>query len=165
MPKITMISVRTTDEFSDVMKQMADRDKTTVSGFINTVLGKYLESQTGQELLRKDRRKFPRLHKSIPAYLELPDTPGNACFAGKITNLSMGGISLIIPRHGYGGNVERRKLSAFGVVFSLPQSSRPITIQCRSQRIQQHRLHFQVGACYDDVELASYQALQSFLCK
>ena len=69
MSKDTMISFRTTEEFSKPLKKLAKKNKTTLSGFIDAVLQDFLQSQAGQEILMQDRRRFPRQHKTIPAII------------------------------------------------------------------------------------------------
>lgn len=163
MSKGTMISIRTTEEFSDALKALAARNGTTLSGLVNSVLGDYLDFQGGKEILQQDRRRFPRLHKPIPALVTGLGEVEKKIHPCKITNLSLGGINLLVPKNGHGLLVQRRHLDDFGLVFSLPQSRHPIFIQCQAQRIQHHRQHYQIGASFDDADLPSYQALHAYL--
>ena len=157
MSKDTMISFRTTEEFSKSLKRLAKKNKTTLSGFIDAVLQDFLQSQAGQDILMQDRRRFPRQHKTIPAIIS------GSNGSSKITNLSLGGINLVVPKNEHNGALEEESLDAFDVVFALPQEDRPITIQCQGKRIFQTHDSYQVGASFDDADLDSYQALQSYL--
>ena len=163
MSKDTMISFRTTEEFSKSLKKIAKKNKTTLSGFIDAVLQDFLQSQTGQEILLQDRRRFPRQLKAIPAIISGQSGTQKHFHASKITNLSLGGINLVVPKNGDGGTLDDDALECFEVVFALPQEERPITIQCQGRRIFQTQDSYQVGASFDDADLDSYQALQSYL--
>lgn len=111
----------------------------------------------------QDRRRFPRQHKTIPAIISGTNGARKHFHASKITNLSLGGINLVVPKNEHNGALEEESLDAFDVVFALPQEDRPITIQCQGKRIFQTQDSYQVGASFDDADLDSYQALQSYL--
>lgn len=163
MSKDTMISFRTTEEFSKSLKKLAKKNKTTLSGFIDAVLQDFLQSQAGQDILLQDRRRFPRQHKAIPAIISGYKAEQKHFLASKITNLSLGGINLVVPKSGGNGALDDETLDTFEVVFALPQEDRPITIQCQGRRVFQTQDSYQVGASFDDADLSSYQALQSYL--
>jgi hypothetical protein len=163
MSKDTMISFRTTEEFSKSLKKFAKKNKVTLSGFIDAVLQDFLQSQAGQDILLEDRRRFPRQHKALPAIISGQNGSQKYFHASKITNLSLGGINLVVPKNGGGCNLVDQKLESFDVVFALPQEERPITIQCQGKRVFQTADSYQVGASFDDTDLDSYQALQSYL--
>ncbi len=163
MFKDTMISFRTTDEFSKSLKKMAKKNKVSLSGFIDAVLQEYLESQASQDRMLQDRRRFPRENQTIPAILSGPGDQKRYFHASKITSLSLGGISLVLPRNGGNGEVPKDVLESFEVVFALPQEGRPVTIQCQGRRVFQSLDSYQIGACFDDADLDSYQALQGYL--
>lgn len=163
MSKDTMISFRTTEEFSKSLKKLAKKNKTTLSGFIDAVLQDFLQSQAGQDILLQDRRRFPRQHKAIPAIISGYKAEQKHFLASKITNLSLGGINLVVPKSGGNSALDDETLDSFEVVFALPQEDRPITIQCQGRRIFQTQDSYQVGASFDDADLSSYQALQSYL--
>ena len=163
MSKDTMISFRTTEEFSKSLKKYAKKNKVTLSGFIDAVLQDFLQSQAGQDILLQDRRRFPRQHKAIPAIISGHNGAHKYFHASKITNLSLGGINLVVPKNGNSSDLADRELGCFDVVFALPQEDRPITIQCQGKRVFQTSDCYQVGASFDDTDLDSYQALQSYL--
>lgn len=163
MSKDTMISFRTTAEFSKTLKRFAKKNKVTLSGFIDAVLQDYLQSQNGQDKLPQERRKFPREHRIIPAIISGPGDRKAQFHASKITSLSLGGMSLVVPKNGGNGGIRKDVLEDFEVIFSLPQEGRPITIQCQSRRVLRGPEGHQVGASFDDADLDSYQALQGYL--
>jgi len=163
MSKDTMISFRTTEEFSKSLKKYAKKNKVTLSGFIDAVLQDFLQSQAGQDILLQDRRRFPRQHKAIPAIISGHNGSHKYFHASKKTNLSLGGINLVVPKNGTSSELADKELGAFDVVFALPQENRPITIQCQGKRVFQTSDCYQVGASFDDTDLDSYQALQSYL--
>ena len=137
MSKDTMISFRTTEEFSKSLKKYAKKNKVTLSGFIVAVLQDFLQSQAGQDILLQDRRRFPRQHKAIPAIISGHNGAHKYFHASKITNLSLGGINLVVPKNGNDSDLADKELGAFDVVFALPQEDRPITIQCQGKRVFQ----------------------------
>lgn len=163
MAKDTMISFRTTEDFSKSLKKIAKKNKVTLSGFIDAILQEFIASQAGQEILLQDRRRFPRQHKAIPAIISGQNGGAKHFHASKITNLSLGGINLMVPKNEHNSALSDAELGCFDVVFALPQEDRPITIQCQGKRIFQTHDCYQVGASFDDADLDSYQALQSYL--
>ena len=99
----------------------------------------------------------------IPAIISGYKAEQKHFLASKITNLSLGGINLVVPKSGGNGALDDETLDSFEVVFALPQEDRPITIQCQGRRVFQTQDSYQVGASFDDADLSSYQALQSYL--
>jgi hypothetical protein len=69
----------------------------------------------------------------------------------------------VVPKNGSSSDLVDKELDCFDVVFALPQEERPITIQCQGKRVFQTSDSYQVGASFDDTDLDSYQALQSYL--
>jgi hypothetical protein len=59
MSKDTMISFRTTEEFSKSLKKFAKKNKVTLSGFIDAVLQDFLQSQAGQDSCWRTGADFP----------------------------------------------------------------------------------------------------------
>lgn len=163
MPKDTMISFRTTDDFSKSLKKLAKKNKVSLSGFIDAVLKDYLESHVGKESLLQERRRFPRQQEIIPAIISSAGSEKRSLHASKITNLSLGGINLIVPKSAQNEALVKDQIDSFEVVFSLPREGKPITIQCQGAHIQQTSDAYQVGATFSDTDLDSYQALQSYL--
>lgn len=163
MTKDIMISFRTTEELNTSLKSLAKKNQSSLSAFIDSILQEYLESQAGQESLQQDRRKFPRQHEAIPAIISGCNGSKKLFHASKITNLSLGGISLTVPKDDLTDKFVNDKLGEFELVFALPQEEKAIMIQCRTKRILQDMDSYQVGASFDDTDLKSYQALQGYL--
>jgi hypothetical protein len=122
------------------------------------------QDHSGHHQRRKRRQEaVPRQHKTIPAIISGENGGRKQFHASKITNLSLGGINLVVPKNEHNGCLDDDCLENFDVVFALPQEERPITIQCQGKRVFQTQDSYQVGASFDDADLDSYQALQSYL--
>ncbi len=163
MSKGIMISFRTTAELNASLKHLAEANKTSLSGLIDEILHDYLESQNTQSSPSRDRRRFPRQHETIPAIICGRNGRQNLFHSSKITDLSLGGISITVPQDDLSDACLNERLKKFEVIFALPRQDRPISIQCQTRRIQRGMDGYQVGACFADADLNSYQALQGYL--
>lgn len=163
MSKDTMISFRTTEAFSKSLKKIAKKNKITLSAFIDVVLQNYLQSQTARESLMQERRRFPRQQQLIPAIISGTGNQRKTLHASKITNLSLSGINLLVPRNDQSETLLKDEMGSFEVVFSLPRENKPITIQCQGTRFSQTAETFLVGATFNDTDFDSYQALRGYL--
>lgn len=163
MSKGSMISFRTTAELNASLKLLAKVNRTTLSGLIDAILRDYLESQTIESSPRRDRRRFPRQNETIPAIICGRNGSQNLFHSSKITDLSLGGVNLLVPRDDLSDACLNEHLKNFEVIFALPRQDKPITIQCQARRILRGMDGYQVGARFNDAALDSYRALQGYL--
>lgn len=163
MAKDIMISFRTTAELNTSLKHLAHRGDMSLSAFINSVLQEYLEAQATADNPTLDRRRFPRQHATIPAIICARNGSRNLFHSSKITDLSLGGINLSVPRDDTSDAGLDKNLRLFEVIFALPRQEKPIALQCRTRHILCGRGGYQVGACIDNADQGSYLALRSYL--
>lgn len=164
MQKGTMISFRATEDFGNILKEIARSKKTTVSGLIDSILREYLETQVKREDLLGDRRKFPRHRGTIPAIINGQNGKKVVFHASKITDISLGGVNLVVPKDDLSDGYVNDSLGHFEVVFALPEQEKPIMFMCQAERIDQARDCYRIGASFADTDMNSYQALQNYLC-
>lgn len=165
MSKDVMISFRATAELDAALKRLARRKKTTRSSLIDSILQEYLESQVVGAGLDRDRRRFPRQREIIPAIICGRGGSHTLFHASKITNLSLGGINLVVPKDDLTDACINTRLRNFEIIFALPRQEKPITIQCQARRILQGMDGYHVGASFDDADVDEdgYQALWTYL--
>lgn len=159
MSKDIMISFRTTTLLNESLKTMAEENKTTLSGLIESVLDEYLDSRAAQKILDQDRRKFSRQDENIPAIVEYAS---GAFQTARITSLSLGGASLAVPEAAE-ISPELQTDQAFEVVFPLPGAKHPVVILCQAAWVTPTAGALQIGAVFHDADPASYQTLLSYL--
>jgi hypothetical protein len=163
MSKGIMISFRTTAELTSALKRLAQCSNTTLSSLIDSVLQDYLESQVAEDSLRQDRRRFPRQHETIPAIISGQNGARDLFHASKITNLSLGGVSIVVPRDDLTDACINDRLDTFEVIFALPRQEKPITIQCQAKRIHRGMGGYLVGASFAGPDRDGSQVLRGYL--
>lgn len=163
MSKGTMISFRTTAELTTALRHLARSHSTTLSSLIDTILQDYLESQEAENSLSQDRRRFPRQHETIPAIISGQNGAQDLFHASKITNLSLGGVNIVVPQDDLTDACINERLDNFEVIFALPRQEKPITIPCLTTRVLRGMDGYQVGAAFDGPDRANYQALRGYL--
>ncbi|HYA13430.1 MAG TPA: PilZ domain-containing protein, partial [Syntrophales bacterium] len=83
--------------------------------------------------------------------------------AGSITDISLNGVCILIPRDVHSEMSVDQDKSNFEIIFTLPNEKRPIHLMCESQRIADSKEFIHVGASFVDADFHSYKALQTYL--
>ena len=163
MKKTITICFRTNAEIGQAVKSIAEEQRQSISFIIETALYNYLKEKKALHGLEKDRRQYNRKQVSLPALIMDPDADTQEFKAGKVLDISLGGLRLSIPR---GVNLEistDNEGKEFHVIFTLPEATQALNLRCRSQRVVDKDSDTHVGAAFVNSDFQSYQALQQYL--
>ena len=161
MKKDSLICFRASRNLHESLAAVAREDRRSLSSTIEMVLTSWLKERKAYQGVEKERRRHPRKSLSVPAVLNLPE-PGRMGI-GAITEISLGGVKVVIPKdfkHQIRIDAEG---SRFEIVFSLPSGSRPVSLTCESRRVVDAEESVQVGAFFVDADFKSYRDLQAYL--
>ena len=82
---------------------------------------------------------------------------------GAITEISLGGVKILIPKDFKQQIIIDSQNSKFEIVFNLPAENKPIRMFCESNRVVDAEDSTHVGASFVDADFKSYKALQNYL--
>ena len=155
MNRDNIICFRTSDELRKALEKISRAERRSLSSTIENILYAHLE-QREPRMPREDKRRYPRKKITAPALVSARD---GEIHAGMVQDMSLGGINVSLPP-----SFECEVGDGFRlrVVFTLPESSKPLSMEC----IPRH-LHAgdqtAVGASFVDTDFQCYQALRSHL--
>ncbi|HET6461443.1 MAG TPA: PilZ domain-containing protein, partial [Syntrophales bacterium] len=124
-------------------------------------LTNYLKGRKAFQGVEKERRQYPRKVLSVPAVINQQESGQTGI--GAITDISLGGVRLLIPKDFKHQLLIDSRGSRFEIVFSLPAENKPIRLSCESNRVVDGEDGVQVGACFVDADFKSYKTLQTYL--
>jgi len=157
--KDVTICFRTSAKVQGALKDVAERDKMSVSSLINDILDDFLKLKSGS-----DKRRHNRKEANIPVIINGETANGKVLLTGVIQDVSLGGVRIAIPKHEQATMVINASVKGFEIVFRLPDgSTRPVSMTCKPQRLSENSQDIQVGAAFQDGDLQSYFEIQSFL--
>ena len=110
---------------------------------------------------KKEKRQYPRKAVSVPAVINQQESGQTG--TGAITEISLGGVRLLIPKDFKHQILIDSRGSRFEIVFSLPAENKPIRLSCESARVVDAEDSIQVGAFFVDADFKSYKTLQTYL--
>ena len=155
MTRDTVICFRTSEILRKALEKFSEADRRSLSSTIENILYAYVE-QREPRAVDEEKRRYPRKRISAPALVTGPD---GTVHAGTITDISLGGIHVSLPRE---FECEVRDDLRLAVVFTLPESTRPLTIQCQPRHVTTDG-QTGVGASFVDADFQSYRVLQDDL--
>ena len=160
MKKDSLICFRASKELHESLAQVAEEGRRSLSSMIEIVLTNYLKEKNAFRKVDKERREYQRKILSVPAVInqQEPEQMG----IGTITDISLGGVKVIIPKD-FKCILTESQCSRFEIVFNLPTESRPIRLSCESSRVVDAEDSVHVGASFVDADFKSYKALQTYL--
>jgi len=111
----------------------------------------------------KERRHHPRKAILAPTLIKKCDLVGKALCTGAITDISLGGVRITIPKDAKCEILLDKQTSKFEIVFILPNEKSLIRLACESCRIIDSEESIHVGAAFIDADLQSYKILHTYL--
>jgi len=111
-----------------------------------------------------EKRRQPRRNVSFPALVSGCGPEDKAALqAALVIDISQGGLQLLIPstyelKKDGGGDASRMT-----VTFALPDSKKPITIECMPQRVFRSDQETSIRASFVDTDVETYRAIQNYL--
>lgn len=151
----TVICFRTSEDLRKALEKISEADRRSLSSVIEHILYDYV-GQREPKGVDTEKRRYPRKKISAPALVSGLD---GSVHAGMVNDISLGGIHFSVPG---GFEVDTGEDSAMSVVFTLPQSDRPLSMQCAPRHVRANG-QTGIGASFMDTDFQSYQALQNYL--
>ena len=152
-----VICFRTSDNLRKALEKVSESEKRSLSSIIENVLYDYVKSREPKGIA-EEKRRYPRKKVSAPALIT--DLDG-VVHAGLVNNISLGGLHISVPSNFH---VELQDDSTMSVVFTLPQSEKPLTTQCAPRYVHANG-QINIGSSLVDTDFHSYQALQDYMTK
>lgn len=165
MKKDAIISLRLNSELRDQMKEIASRERRSLSSLLEKIIVEFIERKNGAKGVEQDQRKYERKTFQVPAVVQTGSSLNNKGYykTGKIKDISLGGLLLYVPKTEQIENILRGKSSYIEVLFHLPDEARPVSFECKVCRINDRNGDLEIGAEFSNVDFPSYQALQEYL--
>jgi hypothetical protein len=151
----TVICFRTSDDLRKALEKVSETDRRSLSSVIENILYDYVERREPKGV-SEEKRRYPRKKVSAPALVT--DLDG-VVHAGMVNDVSLGGLHISVPNS---FQQEMREDSKISVVFTLPQSEKPLTMQCAPRYVRPNG-QINIGASLVDTDFHSYRTLQHYL--
>ncbi len=111
----------------------------------------------------RERRRHSRKAILAPTLIKKYDLVKTMLCTGAITNISLGGVRITIPKDVKCEISLDPQTAKFEIVFALPNEKRPICLACESRRVVKSEESIHIGAAFIDADLQSYKVLQTYL--
>jgi hypothetical protein len=155
MTRDNIICFRTSEELRKALERISRSERRSLSSTIENILYVYLE-QREPKMPREDKRRYPRKKISSPA---LVSTRDGEIHAGTVHDMSLGGVNILLPPT---FQCEIGDDSRLYVVFTLPESTRPVNIECIPRYLRAGD-QASIGASFTNTDFQCYQALRNHL--
>jgi hypothetical protein len=163
MTKNVTICFRTNDILRKALEKISEKEGRSVSSTIEKVLYAYLEDGKALKLTKEEKRKYPRKVADAPALISGLTPESKDLNAGIVSNISLGGLQVSISSSYQYEIKENKENARISVVFTLPQSRKPLTVQCVSQHVHCIDGKTNIGASFCDSDFGCYQTIQNYL--
>jgi hypothetical protein len=161
MKKDNIICFRVSKDLQDSLKRVAQEDQRSLSSIIEFILTRYLKERKVFLDVKNEKRQYPRKTLSIPAIINKQSL--KEVIVGAITEISLGGVKVLIPRDSNNEIISDSQDTMFEIVFTLPAVNVPIKLACESKRVVDSPDNIHIGAAFVDTNFQSYRALQAYL--
>ena len=163
MRKEITICFRTSEELRGGLKRHADEERRSISSLIENICYDFLHERKALRSIKHEKRLFPRRKVSFPALVQKVSSEKQGLQAGLIVDISPGGVQLSIPKEYEFQIHENRETARMEIIFTLPSTKRPITVQCEPRRSHDSDDEVIIGASFVDPDFVSLQAIQTYL--
>ena len=161
MKKDSLICFRASKDLHESLDQVAKGDRRSLSSTIEMALTNFLKERKAFRGVEKEKRQYPRKTLSVPAVINQQEQGHMGI--GSITEISLGGVKVLIPKEFKRQILIDSQGSRFEIVFNLPAENKPIRLSCESTRVVDAEDSIHVGAFFVDADFKSYKALQTYL--
>lgn len=152
--KDSVICFRINSELKAALERISTSERRSLSGAIEKILYDHIE-EAGKMAAWDEKRQHARRSVSVPALVQ---TAGGA-FAGTVRDISLGGIGISA---GPGFKRPLHEKSKMSVVFTLPETSSPLLIQCEPRHFSGDKKPF-IGASFAQGGHQGYASLETYL--
>jgi hypothetical protein len=166
MSKNVSICFRTSEYLRNALENVSKEERRTLSSTIETIIYQYLQSGKEVQNINEEKRRYPRKQVSLPALVGKPGLNDHSLQAGVVLDLSLNGIQISIPndyKYDIQEDAENGDTSKISIIFTLPESKKPLTMQCTPRHVFHSKDETSIGANFIDTDFASCQTLQDYL--
>lgn len=163
MKKDRLICFRTGEDFYESLSRVAKKERRSLSSTIETMLTNYLKNKKASESVEKEKRQYPRQGFWAAVLIKHCDSGTTKIDAGLITDISLGGVCIAIPRDANCIISHDAYSRTFDIIFTLPNQNKLIYLTCEPCRVFQDEDGIHVGAFFVDADFKHYKALQTYL--
>jgi hypothetical protein len=122
-----------------------------------------LKSREVSYIFKKEKRQYPRIITSIPAFISSGGSGEEKLRIGSIVDISLGGLRISIPKGMKHKVLTGPQTTEFEIITTLPDENKPIQLKCKSQRVVYSKDNIHVGASIIDADFHSYKAFKNYL--
>lgn len=163
MKKDSLICFRASKDLHQALGKIAKEERRSLSAMIEIALISFLKEKNVLKSLDKERRKYPRKHISIPAFVNQYDSGKAKLNAASVMNISLEGIKISVPGDAKIDIKSEPQSSKFQIIFTLPNDNRPISLECEPRCKADFQDSIFIGASIVDADFESYKKLQTYL--
>ena len=113
---------------------------------MNCHMSKDLKSLEELNGFKKERRDYPRMITSIPAFISTGGSGEEKLRIGTIINISLSGLLISIPNWLEHKLLTGPQRTEFEIITELPNEDKTAHIRCKSRRVVHYRDNTHVGA-------------------
>jgi hypothetical protein len=141
--------------------------KMDICPYLETVEHCHLFSDSQRQMIssgfEQEKRQYPRVNTSVPAYIIKGDSRKEKINIGLIKNISLGGVRISIPKALKYKALAGPHATELEIIVVLPVEAEPIQLKCKPRRVTYSQDNIDVGASLVDVDFRSYEALRNYL--
>ena len=163
MEKDSLVCFRVSRDLQESLVTISLEERRSLTSIIETVLIAYLQMRKMIKETNIERRSHRRKTVLAPALIKQYSPGGTKLDTAVITDISLGGIHITIPKDTKHEISVAPQESRFEVVFTLPNDNKPIYMTCEPRRFVDSRENIRVGASFTDDVSQSYKTLQTYL--
>ncbi|MEN6318124.1 MAG: PilZ domain-containing protein [Syntrophaceae bacterium] len=163
MDKDSLVCFRVRRELQEALVKISLEERSSLSSLIEIVLTNYLTVREMSKKISHERRNHPRKSILAPALIKQYGSGKIKLEIGAITDISLGGVRIAIPRDAKCEMSDNSYSSAFEIVFTLPNENMPIYLSCEPRRVVDYKESINVGASFRGIALNNYKELQTYL--
>jgi hypothetical protein len=153
--KDAVICLRINKNLRSALERMSKTERRSLSSTVQNILYTHIEER-GLQDLTEEKRQYLRKKISAPALVSGPD---GAVHAGRVRDISLGGICVAAPRD---FPCEAKEDFRISVVFTLPKNETPLAVQCTPRHVRQGTQIY-VGASFIEDGCQTFEAIRRHL--
>jgi len=163
MKEDSLICFRVSRDLQESLVTISLEERRSLTSIIETVLVAYLQMRKMIKETNIERRSHRRKTILAPALIKQYSPGGTKLDTAVITDISLGGMQITIPKDTKHEISVAPQKSRFEVVFTLPNDNKPLYMTCEPRRFVDSRESIRVGASFTDDVSQSYETLQTYL--
>lgn len=163
MKKDSIICFRVSKDLHEALAHIAQNEKRSLSSVIDIVLSHYVKEHKSVKSLTKERRQYPRKGIIAPVLIKQHDSGETKIDTGSITDISLGGVRITIPRDAKCVISRDADPCKFEIIFTLPNENKLVYLMCEPRSVINDEESVHVGASFVDANFQNYKTLQTYL--